>query len=118
MDRMDFSHLIESKANEIDFQNLLGTLMTAKQFKDFQKSAKMQNMIHESAMRREDYLSQASCCRSPGGHRGGPDDPYSQIDSLEAKGEGQPGDITVHPDNIELNVEASLPDLREVQRTR
>ena len=35
---MDFSQIVDSKANSIDFQNLLHSLLTAKQFREFQQS--------------------------------------------------------------------------------
>ena len=51
VDRVEFSQIVDSKANSSDLQRLLHSLLSAKSLSDLHRSERMANMLQESAGR-------------------------------------------------------------------
>ena len=69
IDRIEFSQIIQNKANTVEVQKLMQELIRAKTFSEFQKNDKMMNILNESASSHQgeidiDYDITRSCGRS------------------------------------------------------
>ena len=49
VDRIEFSQIIQNKANTVEVQKLMQELIRAKSFNEFQKNEIMQNILNETA---------------------------------------------------------------------
>jgi hypothetical protein len=78
VDRIEFSQIIQNKANSVEVQKLMQELIRAKSFDEFQKNDMMQNILNDTASSHQDvdYDITRSCGRSTTKSRDG----YNHID--------------------------------------